>query len=70
VAECLPSKYKALSSNTRTGRERETEREREKERERETHLPSLAHTCNSSTWKAEAVGSQVKGQPGLHSEIL
>jgi hypothetical protein len=28
----------------------------------------VAHTYNPSTWEAEARGSQVRGQPGLHSE--
>ena len=28
---------------------------------------ALAHTCNSSTQEAEAGGSQVQGQPRLHS---
>jgi hypothetical protein len=27
----------------------------------------IAQTCNSSTWEAEAGGSQIWGQPGLHS---
>jgi hypothetical protein len=30
----------------------------------------VKHTCNSSTQKAEAGGSQVQSQPGLHSETL
>jgi hypothetical protein len=30
-------------------------------------LGVVVYTCNSSTWKAEAGGSQVQGQPGLHS---
>jgi hypothetical protein len=30
----------------------------------------VAHDCNPSTWEAEAVGSWVPGQPGLHSETL
>jgi hypothetical protein len=29
---------------------------------------TVAHTCDSSTWEAEAGGSQGSGQPGLHSE--
>jgi hypothetical protein len=28
----------------------------------------LIHTCNVGTWKAEAGGSQIQGQPGLHRE--
>jgi hypothetical protein len=28
----------------------------------------VVHACNSSTWEAEAVGSQVQGQPEIHSE--
>jgi hypothetical protein len=27
-------------------------------------------TCNPTTWEAEAEESQVRGQPGLHSENL
>jgi hypothetical protein len=30
----------------------------------------VAHNCNPSFWKAETGGSQVQGQPGLHSETL
>jgi hypothetical protein len=30
----------------------------------------VAHTCNPSTPEAEAGGSQVLGQPGLHQETL
>jgi hypothetical protein len=30
----------------------------------------VVHACNSSIWEAEAVESQVQGQPGLHNEAL
>jgi hypothetical protein len=30
----------------------------------------VIHTCNLSTWVAEAGGSQVQGQPRLHTENL
>jgi hypothetical protein len=30
----------------------------------------VVHTYNPSTWEAEAGGSRVQGQPGLHNEIL
>jgi hypothetical protein len=30
----------------------------------------MMHVCNSSTWEAQARGSQVQFQPVLHSEIL
>jgi hypothetical protein len=30
----------------------------------------MAHSCNPSTQEAEARGSQVGDQPGLHSETL
>jgi hypothetical protein len=30
----------------------------------------VLHICNPSTQGAEAGGSQVRGQPGLHSETL
>jgi hypothetical protein len=30
----------------------------------------VANTCNPSTGEAEAGGSQVQGQPGLHSKTL
>jgi hypothetical protein len=30
----------------------------------------VVHICNPSTWEAEAGGSQIGSQPGLHSEIL
>jgi hypothetical protein len=29
----------------------------------------VVHTYNPSTWEAEAGGSRVLGQPGLHSDI-
>jgi hypothetical protein len=32
-------------------------------------LSIIVHICNSSAWVAEAGGSQVWGQPGLHSEF-
>jgi hypothetical protein len=28
------------------------------------------HGCDTSTWEAETEGSQLPGQPGLHSETL
>jgi hypothetical protein len=30
----------------------------------------VTHTYNPHTWEAEAGGSEVQSQPGLHSEIL
>jgi hypothetical protein len=30
----------------------------------------VAHACMPSTWEAEARGSRVQGQLGLHSETL
>jgi hypothetical protein len=33
-------------------------------------LSVVVHICNPSTWEAEAGGSQIGSQPGLHSEIL
>jgi hypothetical protein len=33
-------------------------------------LGVVAHTCNYSTQEAEATGSQVWGQPWIHSETL
>jgi hypothetical protein len=30
----------------------------------------MVHTYNPSTWEAEAGGSQVQSQPGLHSYTL
>jgi hypothetical protein len=30
----------------------------------------VVNACNPSTWEAEAGGSQVQDQPGLHSETL
>jgi hypothetical protein len=33
-------------------------------------LDMVAYTCNPSTGEVETGGSQVLGQPGLHSEIL
>jgi hypothetical protein len=33
-------------------------------------LGMITHLCNPRTREAEAVGSPVQGQPGLHSEIL
>jgi hypothetical protein len=33
-------------------------------------LSVVVHSYNPSSWEAKAVGSQVQGQPGLHSETL
>jgi hypothetical protein len=33
-------------------------------------LDVVIHICNASTWEADARGSHVLEQPGLHSEIL
>jgi hypothetical protein len=33
-------------------------------------LGVVVHSCNLSTQEAEAGGSLVQGQPGLHSETL
>jgi hypothetical protein len=33
-------------------------------------LAVVVHASNPSTWEAEAGGSQVRGQPELHSETL
>jgi hypothetical protein len=30
----------------------------------------VVHACNPSTWEAEIEGSQVRGQTGLHDEII
>jgi hypothetical protein len=30
----------------------------------------VVHTCNPSTWEAEAGGLRVQSQPGLHSNTL
>lgn len=30
----------------------------------------VAHECNPSTYKIEAEGQHIEGQPGLHSHIL
>jgi hypothetical protein len=30
-------------------------------------LDTMEHTCNPSTWEAEAKGLQVQDQPGLYS---
>jgi hypothetical protein len=32
-------------------------------------LSMLVHANNPSTWEAEAGGSQVQGQPRLHSDL-
>jgi hypothetical protein len=29
----------------------------------------VAYKCNTSTWEAEAGGSQIQGHPSLHSEF-
>jgi hypothetical protein len=33
-------------------------------------LGVVVHSCNPSTWEAEAGGWGIQGQPGLHSETL
>jgi hypothetical protein len=37
---------------------------------RKMKLGVVAHTCNLSTWEAEAGRSPVGGQPGVHSQTL
>jgi hypothetical protein len=33
-------------------------------------ISMVVHTCNPSTWEAEAGRSEVLGQPGLYNNIL
>jgi hypothetical protein len=30
----------------------------------------VVHACNPGIWEAEAIGSQVQSQPGLHNKAL
>jgi hypothetical protein len=36
----------------------------------QSKLSEVVHTCNPSTWEAEAGGFRAPGQPALHSKTL